>query len=369
MDFTTNEGVILAVEGAGAKELGANTRFPLDSVFGQFDALKHGEIHRVDDVAAISMPSELQVLVEKGIRSYINIPLVVQGELLGTLNIGADVTEAFTAEDMNIAWEIADSLAIAIQQARLYQQVQKHAQDLEQRVAERTAELTTTNKELERFGYSVSHDLRAPLRGINGFSMALIEDYGAILDEEGRDYLKRIRAATLRMGQLIDDLLNLARVTRTEMVRQTIDLSAIARSIADNFQKEQPDRRVEVHIQEGAVIHGDVLLMTVVLQNLLDNAWKFTSKHKHAHIEFGFRDEANERVIYVRDDGAGFDMAYKDKLFYPFERLHTPQEFEGSGVGLATVRRIIERHGGRVWAEGEIDKGATVWFSVPIQKH
>jgi light-regulated signal transduction histidine kinase (bacteriophytochrome) len=240
-----------------------------------------------------------------------------------------------------------------------------HADDLEQRVAERTAELTTANKELARFSYSVSHDLRAPLRSINGFSFMLLEDYDDVLDAQGREHLQRIRAATERMGDLIDDLLRLAQVTRSEMEHRMVDLSAIARAIKEDLRATQPEREVDFHIQDGAVAKGDPSLITEVLVNLLDNAWKFTGQCPIARIEFGYRDEGAERMFYVSDNGAGFDMIYVNKLFTAFERLHKPNEFPGTGIGLATVRRIIERHGGRVWAEGQVDKGATITFALP----
>ncbi|WP_051180662.1 CHASE domain-containing protein [Thermithiobacillus tepidarius DSM 3134] len=229
---------------------------------------------------------------------------------------------------------------------------------LEQRVRERTAEL-------ESFNYSVSHDLRAPLRAIDGFSLVLLEDYDGILDTAGRDYLARIRRASQRMGQLIDDLLNLSRITRSEMHREAVDLSELAQEIAETLQADHPERRASFAIAPGVTAHGDPKLLEILLENLLGNAWKFTGKHERAHIEFGAREEAGERVYFVRDDGAGFDMAYAGKLFGPFQRLHGPGEFEGTGIGLAIVQRIIDRHGGRIWAEGAVGQGATFYFTLP----
>ena len=244
------------------------------------------------------------------------------------------------------------------------QALQKARDELEQRVAERTTQLEAANKELESFSYSVSHDLRAPLRSIDGFSQALFEDHGDKLDEQGRSDLQRVRAATQRMALLIDDLLNLSRVTRGEMRRETVDLSALVKSIAVELTSAEPERRVDLAIAEGIVTQGDPRLLRVLLENLLRNAWKFTGKHSAARIEFGISQNNGKPAYFVRDDGAGFDMAYAHKLFGAFQRLHAMTEFNGTGVGLATVQRIVHRHGGRVWAEGKVDHGATFYFTL-----
>lgn len=228
----------------------------------------------------------------------------------------------------------------------------------------KATELRAANEELEAFAYSVSHDLRAPLRSIDGFSQALLEDYTDKLDEEGRDYLGRVRAATQRMAGLIDNLLTLSRVTRTELYAEPIDLSALAHEIADELHQVQPARDVAFAITEGLVVKGDHTLLRVVLENLLDNAWKFTSSHSSARIEFGMTDHDGQPAYFVRDDGVGFDMAYAGKLFTPFQRLHTEVEFPGTGIGLATIQRIVHRHGGRAWAEGAVGQGATVYFTL-----
>ena len=234
---------------------------------------------------------------------------------------------------------------------------------LEQRVIERTAQLEAANKELEAFSYSVSHDLRAPLRSIDGFSQALLEDYTAKLDDQGKNYLSRVRAATQRMAELIDDMLNLSRVARAPMQCEFIDLSALAQSIAAELRRTQPQRTVDIVIEPNISAAGDPKLLRVLLENLLANAWKFTGKQERARIEFGMQANGGVPAYFVRDNGAGFDMQYAHKLFGAFQRLHAMDEFPGTGVGLATVQRIVHRHGGRAWAEGAVGQGATFFFT------
>lgn len=226
-------------------------------------------------------------------------------------------------------------------------------------------QLEVANKELEAFSYSVSHDLRAPLRTIDGFSQAVMEDYGDILPEEGRSDLTRVRKAAQYMAQLIDDMLNLSRVTRAPMKSETVNLSKLAQGIVSELQRTQPERKVNFTSKPNLNVHGDSHLLQVVLENLLNNAWKFTSKREHAEIEIGLKRENQETIYFVRDNGAGFDMAYTNKLFGAFQRLHAMTDFPGTGVGLATVQRIIHRHGGRIWAEAEVDHGATFFFTLP----
>ncbi len=242
--------------------------------------------------------------------------------------------------------------------------LRKAHDELEQNVQERTAQLAASNKELEAFSYSVSHDLRAPLRGIDGFSLALLEDYADRLDDEGKIHLQRIRAATQRMGLLIDDLLNLSRMTRAEIRKEVVNLSALAHSVAEVVQETLPERRIEFRIEDRLEARVDPNLMRVVLENLLGNACKFTSKRASACIEFGKTHCNGSSAYFVRDNGAGFDPAYANRLFGAFQRLHGTSEFPGTGIGLATVQRIIHRHGGKIWAEGAVEKGAVFYFTL-----
>ena len=242
------------------------------------------------------------------------------------------------------------------------------AQRASRELEDANRELESTNRELESFSYSVSHDLRAPLRSIDGFSQILLEDYADDLDDEGKGYLGRVRGASQRMGHLIDDLLGLSRVTRGAMRRERVDLSSLSREVAEALRDSRPERAVEFLIEEGLDVQGDARLVRVALENLLGNAFKFTGKEPEAKIEFGQDPELTARgrvpVYYVRDNGAGFDMAYAGKLFGPFQRLHGQEEFDGTGIGLATVQRVVHRHGGRIWAEGEVGEGATFYFTL-----
>jgi light-regulated signal transduction histidine kinase (bacteriophytochrome) len=251
------------------------------------------------------------------------------------------------------------------------QELQRFNAELEQRAADlnkdletRVRELEVLNAELETFTYSVSHDLRAPLRAIDAFSRLLLEQHAGRLDDEARGYIERICEATQTIADRMDHLLQLSRVARAEMRRQPVDLSAMARAIAADLQQRSPERQVEIVIADGMAVSGDPQLLRMALENLFDNAWKFTSRRQEARIDFGAVQEEGKPVYFVRDNGAGFDMAYADKLFQPFERLHDVAEFPGNGIGLATVLRVVNRHGGSIRAEGHVDKGATFWFTL-----
>jgi PAS domain S-box-containing protein len=247
---------------------------------------------------------------------------------------------------------------------KVEKEIQRLNAELEQRVIDRTAQLEALNQELEAFSYSVSHDLRTPLRSIDGFSQALVEDYGERLDEVGHDYLSRVRRAAQRMGLLIDDLLRLARVTRTDMAQTRIDLSALAKEVSEDLCRNKGYNATALAVQAGLTGYGDPPLLRIVLENLLDNAWKYSSKITQPKIVFGRLAQAGQAVYFVRDNGAGFDMTYVNKLFGAFQRLHRDQDFSGTGVGLATVKRIIHRHSGKVWAEGLPGEGAVFYFTL-----
>jgi light-regulated signal transduction histidine kinase (bacteriophytochrome) len=280
---------------------------------------------------------------------------------LAVLNLLEDSTidrleaEAAVKASLNILEDLSDAQA----------EIRTLNAELEARVEQRTAELVVANKNMEAFTYSVAHDLRSPLRALSGYSEALTEDYGDRLDETGRWYTERIQAATERMGTLIDDLLVLAQVSRADMSLGPVDLSAEVAAIAAELQAREPGRRVRFAIHDGVWVNADRTLIRTVLQNLVENAWKYSGKRDGATIEFGATAAEDARVCcYVRDNGAGFDPAFTGKLFQPFQRLHAVTEFPGTGIGLASVRRIIERHGGRVWAEGAVGRGATFYFTL-----
>ena len=229
-------------------------------------------------------------------------------------------------------------------------------------MSERTAELRSSNEELEAFVYTVSHDLRAPLRAMDGFSRLLLDSYP--LDARGRDWLSRVRAGAQRMGTMIDELLRLAHVSRVELRHEQVDVTGLARGIASELRSAEPQRNVEFVIPENLTGSGDPDLLRIVLENLLSNAWKFTSTHERATIEVGVREHDGDTAFFVRDDGVGFDMAYAAQLFKPFQRLHRADEFDGHGIGLAGVQRIVTRHGGRIWADAKPDRGATFTFTL-----
>ncbi|MDP2209829.1 MAG: PAS domain S-box protein [Bacteroidota bacterium] len=305
-----------------------------------------------------------EVLRGEDIRFHAAFPFVIGEKCVGVLCVFTRTDKKPLERNLKLLESIVAQTAIAIENSRLYEEVKKHTLQLEHIVSERTAELQSANKELEAFSYSVSHDLRAPLRAIDGFSLALLEDYSDKLDNEGKHHLQRVRNGATEMAQLIDDLLNLSRISRRELIRGSVDMSKIVKSITDKLNSSETDRKAVFNIADNIQAAGDSNLLKIVMENLLNNAWKFTSKRKNVSIEFGILEKEGKTVYYIKDNGVGFDMKYADKLFNPFQRLHRKEDYPGTGIGLATVRRIILKHGGSIWAESELGKGAAFYFTL-----
>lgn len=318
-----------------------------------------------------NLPSERRfpgscLLRQQGVVCGATVPVQGDSHPAGVLGVFSRSPRGLTSDDVSFLQSVANVIAGAIERSRKEEEIRTLNQDLERRVNERTQQLQAANKELEAFSYSVSHDLRAPLRALDGFSLALLQDAGDKLGDEGKNYCERIRAAAGRMNVLIEDLLRLSRVNLAEIRRESVDLAALARHIVARLREAEPARMAEVVIDEPIAAEGDARLLTVVLENLIGNAWKFTSKTPNAKIHIGAKETERKLVCFVRDNGAGFDMAYAQRLFGPFQRLHSASEFPGTGIGLATVQRIVHRHGGKVWAESGIGNGSTFYFTLSV---
>jgi signal transduction histidine kinase len=351
----------IAAAGRRRTHIGPGVRYSI-RLMGDVAALQRGEV-QVVDTRALPQGRETEALLASGVDVYMVVPMLAGGELLGALSFGSE-SDVFPPEQVSIAREVAAQLAIAISQARLLEQVKGHAAVLESRVLERTAELEAVNKELASFSYSVSHDLRAPLRAVDGYARMLEEDYAARLDAEGRRLLTVIRDSAGRMGDLIDDLLDFSRLGRQPMTKQQVDVAALAREVVDELRG---GHKAAPEVGDLPPAPGDRALLKQVWLNLIGNAFKYSAKRDAPRIEIGGRVEGEENVYWVHDNGAGFDMRYAAKLFGVFQRLHSQDEFAGTGVGLAIVQRVVTRHGGRVWAEGTPGEGACFFFSLPCE--
>jgi signal transduction histidine kinase len=289
----------------------------------------------------------------------------VRGYAVGAVDyLVKPVVPEFVRSKVAVFVELAKKTELLRRQTQLLVESEQAALELAETRAELVRDLEHKNRELESFSYAVSHDLRAPLRRIDSFSRAALESQSERLDQAGRRYLDRVREASQHMSQLIDDVLYLSRVTRADLRDQEVDLSSLATLILSRLQESEPKRKVETKVRPGVVITGDGQLLRIALENLLENAWKFSARQPESRIEFGVTQASGEPTYFVRDNGAGFDMTYVDRLFGPFQRLHPQGEFPGSGIGLATVQRIVHRHGGRVWAEGLVGQGATFQFTL-----
>ncbi|MBI4322416.1 MAG: HAMP domain-containing protein [Chloroflexi bacterium] len=374
-----DESGVASPEGAGGELIVAFARVP---DLGWFvlverptsDALATVRNGRDASFGLLLIGIVLAVVAGTWLSRRLTAPLAIMARASGELaqgSVASSLPRGGTSEIRALVaafGEMRDRLiARTAEREQLLLEVQRHAAELNtanKKLDATNKDLSAANKELEAFTYSVAHDLRSPVGHRDGFSKVLLQDYGDKLDERGHQHLQFVREGSVKMGQLIDDLLGLTRVTRGELLRTAVDLSEIARSVAAELRAEQPERRIDLVIAPQLVAKGDLGLLRVVLENLLGNAWKFTSKRESARVEFDAVQQDGEAVYCVRDDGVGFDMVYADKLFRAFERLHSADEFPGTGIGLATVERIVRRHGGRVWAEAEVNKGAKFYFTL-----
>jgi light-regulated signal transduction histidine kinase (bacteriophytochrome) len=359
----------LAAAGRHRTHVGPGVRYSI-RLMGDVEALKRGE-PQVIDTHALPPGPEVDALLASGVHVYMAVPMLAGGELIGAISFGGD-SRVFPDEQRSIAREVATQLAIAITQARLYARVRHQAEELELRVRERTAELLAANKELDAFTYSVSHDLRAPLRAVDGYARMLEEDYAGKLDAEGNRLLGVVRASSHQMGVLIDDLLAFSRLGREPLRTRPLQLDDLVNQIIEETRPHHDGRTIDFVVGKLGIVEADPALLKQALANLVSNAIKFTRDSSPAVVEVGCRNgtaAGDPTVYYVKDNGAGFDMKYYDKLFGVFQRLHTTREYPGTGVGLAIVQRVVTRHGGRVWADSKPGEGATFYFTLRHDAH
>ena len=363
-DLAAGEAEWLAAAGRRRTHVGSGVRFS-QQLLGDVEALKRGEPQLIDTHALPPGP-EVDALLASGVHRYMAMPMIAGGELIGAISFGGE-SGSFSAEQLSIAREVATQLAISVSQARLYNRVKRHAEELELRVAVRTAELQAANKELDAFSYSVSHDLRAPLRAVDGYARMLEEDYASRLDAEGNRLLGVVRASSQQMGRLIDDLLAFSRLGRGELRTRALRLNDLVREVIDESRQDHDGRTIDFLVGDLGSAEADPALLKQALSNLVSNAIKFTRGKERAVIEIGTEnkgDESTADTYYVKDNGAGFDMKYYGKLFGVFQRLHSHAEYPGTGVGLAIVQRVIHRHGGRVWADSTPGAGTAFYFTL-----
>lgn len=343
----------------------AGTRVPIENYATAWQLRESSRPWSVKDLANDPEPTPIMKdLFEHGMRSMIDTPLYLEGKLIGMMNFFSTAVDGFTTEHLDIAQEVANQLAVTLQQARLREQLAGYAVELEQRVKDRTEQLEASNRELEAFSYSVSHDLRAPLHSMMGFADLLNKEYAMHLDPAGLNYLQLVRDNAAQMSNLINELLAFARSSQAPLQKQPVDPAEMVREVIETLRTERQAPQVDVTIGDLPICEADPGLLRQVWMNLLGNALKFTRERAVAKIEIGFRSENGRCVYYIKDNGAGFDMRNADKLFGVFQRLHHADDYEGTGVGLAIVQRIIHRHGGRIWAEADIDRGATFYFTL-----
>jgi signal transduction histidine kinase len=341
------------------------TAVPLDTMSAG-EVLRRGMVRSTDDITLLEDPPAIfRQLMADGIRSVLSVPLLVDGEAIGEINLASATPAGFDAEHREIALEIATPLAIAIQHARLRDELARRTAELERRVAERGAALRAATAELESVLYSVSHDLRSPMRHIGGFAQLLLEDGGPSLDPAAQHYARRISEGAARLAGMVDDLVQFSRVSRQDMMRREVNLGTLVEDLVGHFQAEAAveGRVLDWQVAELPTVEGDPALMRIALEQLLANAVKFTRPRERATIRIRAVRSEEQDGIAVEDNGVGFRMAYAGKLFGLFQRLHRAEEFEGNGAGLALVQRIAQRHGGRVWAESEVDQGATFYVT------
>jgi PAS domain S-box-containing protein len=361
-DFARGQAQLLAGYAAGSP-LPAGS-LPLEQL-SPGEVLRRGAVRSVDDINALeSPPAIFRQLRDEGMRSVLTVPLLVDGEVIGEVNLASNAPQAFSAEHRDIAQEIAAPLAIAIQQARLREELARQAGELERRVAERGAALRAATAELDTMVYAVSHDLRDPLRHICGFSQLLLDDAGPALDSAVQHYARRIRDGADRMSGLVDDLVHLARIARQDVLRRPVDLTALAEDVVSQLQPQAEGREVEWNVHALPTVECDPALVRLALQSLLSNALKFTRPRDHTVVTIRPIEHEGQAGFAVQDNGVGFKMAYAGKLFGVFQRLHRTDEFEGNGAGLALVQRVAQKHGGRVWADSGGEGGATFYLTL-----